>query len=85
MIPLQDFYDTRRDACHTPHSWMAHADRETLAAMMGRATLDGAGGAPAAIQAVAYNAITPIIASYAQCAAILDRIGAVPGISAILV
>jgi pyrimidine oxygenase len=64
--------------------WMAHADREALAEMLGQAALNGAGGAPAAIQAVAYNAITPIIASYAQCAAILDRIGAVPGTKGIM-
>ena len=40
--------------------------------------------AVAALQAVAYIGITPLIASYAQCAAILDRIGAVPGIKGIM-
>jgi pyrimidine oxygenase len=64
--------------------WVAHADREALATMLGQAALNGTGGAPAAIQAVAYNAITPIIASYAQCAEILDRIGTVPGTKGIM-
>ena len=59
--------------------WMAHADREALATMMGQAALDATGGTASALQAVAYFGITPIIASYTQCAAILDRIGAVPG------
>jgi pyrimidine oxygenase len=64
--------------------WMAHADREALAAMMGQAALDASGGTAAALQAVAYFGITPIIASYAQCAVILDRIGAVPGTKGIM-
>ena len=64
--------------------WMAHADREALAAMMGQAALDAAGGTAAALQAVAYFGITPIIASYAQCAEILDRIGTVPGTKGIM-
>jgi len=38
----------------------------------------------AALQAVAYIGITPIIASYEQCAAILDRIGSVPGTKGIM-
>src|SRR5215510_16303473 len=38
-----------------------------------------AAGGTAALQGIAYIGITPLIASYAQCAAILDRIGAVPG------
>ena len=33
---------------------------------------------------MAYNAITPIIASYTQCAEILDRIGTVPGTKGIM-
>jgi pyrimidine oxygenase len=64
--------------------WMAHADREALATMMGQAALDAAGGTAAALEAVAYFGITPIIASYGQCAAILDRIGAVPGTKGIM-
>jgi pyrimidine oxygenase len=64
--------------------WMAHADREALAAMMGQAALDASGGTAAALQAVAYFGITPIIASYEQCAVILDRIGAVPGTKGIM-
>jgi pyrimidine oxygenase len=64
--------------------WMAHAGREALAAMMGQAALDAAGGTAAALQAVAYFGITPIIASYAQCAEILDRIGTVPGTKGIM-
>jgi pyrimidine oxygenase len=64
--------------------WMAHADREALATMMGQAALDAAGGTAAALQGVAYFGITPIIASYAQCAAILDRIGTVPGTKGIM-
>ena len=63
---------------------MAHADREALAAMMGQAALDAAGGTAAALQGVAYFGITPIIASYAQCAEILDRIGTVPGTKGIM-
>jgi pyrimidine oxygenase len=64
--------------------WMAHADREALAAMMGQAALDAAGGLAAALQGVAYFGITPIIASYAQCAEILDHIGTVPGTKGIM-
>jgi pyrimidine oxygenase len=64
--------------------WMAHADREALATMMGQAALDATGGTASALQAVAYFGITPIIASYTQCAAILDRIGAVPGTKGIM-
>src|SRR5262245_12271130 len=36
--------------------------------MMGQAALDAAGGTAAALQAVAYIGITPLIAAYAQCA-----------------
>src|SRR6266702_4239945 len=64
--------------------WMAHADREALAAMLGQAALDAAGGTAAALQGVAYFGITPIIASYAQCAEMLDRIGTVPGTKGIM-
>jgi pyrimidine oxygenase len=64
--------------------WVAHADREALATMMGQAALDAVGGTAAALQGMAYIGITPIIASYAQCAAILDRIGAVPGTKGIM-
>jgi pyrimidine oxygenase len=63
---------------------MAHADREALAAMMGQAALDAAGGTAAALQAVAYFGITPIIASYGQCAEILDHIGSVPGTKGVM-
>ena len=52
--------------------------------MMGQAALDAAGGTAAALQGIAYIGITPIIASYAQCAAILDRIGTVPGTKGIM-
>jgi len=61
-----------------------HADREALATMMGQAALDAAGGTAAVLQGIAYIGITPIIASYAQCAAILDSIGTVPGTKGIM-
>jgi pyrimidine oxygenase len=72
--------ETEAEARAKSDYWVEHADREALATMMGQAALDTAGGTAAALQAVAYIGITPLIASYAQCAAILDRIGAVPGI-----
>ena len=71
--------ETEAEARAKSDYWVEHADREALATMMGQAALDTAGGRRA-LQAVAYIGITPLIASYAQCAAILDRIGAVPGI-----
>jgi alkanesulfonate monooxygenase SsuD/methylene tetrahydromethanopterin reductase-like flavin-dependent oxidoreductase (luciferase family) len=52
--------------------------------MMGQAALDAAGGTSALLQGIAYIGITPIIGSYAQCAAILDRIGTVPGTQGIM-
>jgi hypothetical protein len=52
--------------------------------MMGQAALDAAGGTAAVLQDIAYIGITRIIASYAQCAAILDRIGTVPGTKGIM-
>src|SRR5919108_1905009 len=76
--------ETEAEAQAKSDHWMAHADREALAAMMGQAALDAAGGTAAALQAVAYFGITPIIASYEHCAVILDRIGAVPGTKGIM-
>jgi pyrimidine oxygenase len=64
--------------------WIEYADREALATMMGQAALDAAGGTAAVLQGIAYIGITRIIASYAQCAAILDSIGAVPGTKGIM-
>jgi pyrimidine oxygenase len=64
--------------------WIAHADREALATMIGQAALDAAGGTAAVLQGVAYIGITPIIGSYAQCAAVLDHIGTVPGTQGIM-
>jgi pyrimidine oxygenase len=76
--------ETETEARAKSDYWMAHADREALATMMGQAALDAAGGTAAALQAVAYIGITPIIGSYAHCAAMLDRIGAVPGTKGIM-
>ena len=76
--------ETEAEAQAKSDHWIAHADREALATMMGQAALDAAGGRPRLLQAIAYIGITPIIASYAQCAAILDRIGAVPGTKGIM-
>jgi pyrimidine oxygenase len=76
--------ETAAEAQKKSDYWMAHADREALAAMMGQAALDATGGTAAALQGIAYIGITPIIASYTQCAAILDRIGAVPGTKGIM-
>jgi pyrimidine oxygenase len=64
--------------------WVEHADREALATMMGQAALDATGGTASLLQDIAYIGITPIIASYAQCAVILDRIGAVLGTKGIM-
>jgi pyrimidine oxygenase len=76
--------ETEAEARAKSDYWVAHADREALATMMGQAALDALGGTAAALQGVAYIGITPIIASYAQCATILDRIGAVPGTKGIM-
>ena len=76
--------ETEAEAQAKSDYWMAHADREALAAMMGQAALDAAGGTAAALQAVAYFGITLIIASYEQCAVLLDRIGTVPGTKGIM-
>ncbi len=76
--------ETEAKAQAKSNHWLAHADREALAAMMGQAALDATGGTAAALQGVAYFGITPIIASYAQCAAILDHIGSVPGTKGIM-
>jgi pyrimidine oxygenase len=76
--------ETEAEARAKSDFWMAHADREALATMTGQAALDALGGTATALQGVAYIGITPIIASYAQCAAILDRIGAVPGTKGIM-
>jgi pyrimidine oxygenase len=76
--------ETETEARAKSDYWMAHADREALATMMGQAALDAAGGTAAALQAVAYIGVTPIIGSYAHCAAMLDRIGAVPGTKGIM-
>ena len=61
-----------------------HADRVALVEMMGQAALDAAGGTASALQGIAYIGITPIIGSYAQCAATLDRIASVPGTKGIM-
>ena len=71
--------ETEEEARAKSDHWTAHPDREALATMMGQAALDAAGGTAAALQGVAYIGITPIIGSYAQCAAVLDHIGTVPG------
>ena len=76
--------ETEVEAQAKSDHWMTHADREALAAMMGQAALDAAGGTAAALQGVAYFEITPIIASYEQCAVILYRIGAVSGTKGIM-
>jgi hypothetical protein len=55
-----------------------------LVEMLGQAALDAAGGTAAALQGIAYISITPIIGSYAQCAAALDHIASVPGTKGIM-
>jgi hypothetical protein len=52
--------ETEAKAQAKSNYWMAHADREALAAMMGLAALDAVGGTAAALQGVAYFGITPI-------------------------
>jgi len=64
--------------------WSEHADRVALVEMLGQAALDAAGGTAAALQGIAYIGITPIIGSYAQCAATLDHIASVPGTKGIM-
>ena len=76
--------ETEAEARAKSDYWSEHADREALATMMGQAALDAAGGTAALLQDIAYIGITRIIASYAQCAAILDRIGTVPGTKGIM-
>jgi pyrimidine oxygenase len=76
--------ETEAEAQSKSDHWMAHADRQALTTMMGQAALDALGGTAAALQGIAYLGITPIIASYEQCAAILDRIGSVPGTKGIM-
>jgi pyrimidine oxygenase len=76
--------ETEAEARAKSDSWTAHADREALATMMGQAALDAAGGTAALLQGIAYIGITPIIGSYAQCAAVLDHIGTVPGTQGIM-
>jgi pyrimidine oxygenase len=76
--------ETEAEARAKSDYWSAHADREALATMMGQAALDAAGGTAAVLQDIAYIGITRIIASYAQGAAILDRIGTVPGTKGIM-
>jgi pyrimidine oxygenase len=76
--------ETEAQARAKSDHWMAHADREALATMMGQAALDAAGGTASLLQSIAYIGITPIIGSYAQCAATLDRIGTVPGTKGIM-
>jgi pyrimidine oxygenase len=75
--------ETEAEARAKSDLWVAHADREAPATMMGQAALDALGGT-AVLQGIAYIGITPIIASYAQCAAPLDRIGSVPGTKGIM-
>jgi pyrimidine oxygenase len=80
LIPGETEAEARAKSDH----WTAHADLEALATMMGQAALDVAGGTSALLQGIAYIGITPIIGSYTQCAAILDRIGTVPGTKGIM-
>jgi pyrimidine oxygenase len=75
LVPGETEDEARAKSDH----WIAHADREALATMMGQAALDAAGGTAAVLQGVAYMGSTPIIGSYAQCAAVLDHIGTAPG------
>ena len=76
--------ETEAEARAKADHWTEHADREALATMMGQAALDAAGGTAAVLQGIAYIGITRIIASYTQCAAILDSIGTVPGTKGIM-
>jgi pyrimidine oxygenase len=76
--------ETEAEARAKSDRWVKHADREAIAAMRGQAALDAAGGTAAMIGNIAYTGMRRIIASYAQCAAILDRIGAVPGTTGIM-
>jgi pyrimidine oxygenase len=76
--------ETEEEARAKSDHWIAHADREALATMMGQAALDAAGGTAAVLQGVAYMGATPIIGSYAHCAAVLDHIGTVPGTQGIM-
>lgn len=76
--------ETEAEARAKSDRWVKHADREAIAAMRGQAALDAAGGTAAMIGNIAYTGIRRVIASYAQCAAILDRIGAVPGTTGIM-
>src|SRR5215831_10003594 len=76
--------ETETEARTKSDHWVEHADREALATMMGQAALDAAGGTAALLQGIAYIGIAPIIGSYAQCAAVLDHIGTVPGTQGIM-
>ena len=66
--------------------WVAHADRDALATMMGQAVLDAVGGTAAALQGMAYIGITPRRSLRHTRSAPRDstRIGAVPGTKGIM-
>jgi pyrimidine oxygenase len=76
--------ETEAEAKAKSDYWSEHADRVALVEMMGQAALDAAGGTASALQSIAYIGITPIIGSYAQCAAALDHIASVPGTKGIM-
>ena len=76
--------ETEAEARAKSDYWSEHADRVALVEMMGQAALDAAGGTASALQSIAYIGITPIIGSYAQCAATLDHIASVPGTKGIM-
>jgi pyrimidine oxygenase len=76
--------ETEAEARAKSDYWSAHADRVALVEMMGQAALDAAGGTASALQGISYIGITPIIGSYAQCAAALDHIASVPGTQGIM-
>ena len=80
LVPGETEAEARAKSDH----WIAHVDYEALTTMMGQAALDAAGGTAALLQSVAYIGIAPIIGSYAQCAAVLDHIGTVPGTQGIM-
>ena len=80
LVPAATEAEARAKSDH----WSEHADRVALVEMMGQAALDAAGGTASALQDIAYIGITPIIGSYAQCAATLDHIASVPGTKGIM-
>jgi pyrimidine oxygenase len=76
--------ETEAEARAKSAYWSEHADRVALVEMMGQAALDAAGGTASVLQGIAYIGITPIIGSYAQCAATLDHIASIPGTKGIM-